>query len=148
MEEQYCKLKDGNKVYLIESVSKDIVRLRNGNSVVTTDVSNIQYLSKENISTPPTRGYAVEVSEKEVPLEIMLRHKLKEEAIWELDKYIDQAIVAHIPRVRIIHGKHGGTLRKAVHEYLSTNPFVKEYFIADYNEGGYGVTIAILKNRI
>ena len=71
-------------------------------------------------------------------------HKLKETAISELDKYIDQAIIAKLGRVRIIHGKHGGVLREAVHEYLSSHPYVKEYNIADYTEGGLGVTVAIL----
>ena len=61
--------------------------------------------------------------------------------------YIDRAIVAKLGRVKIIHGKHGGVLRNAVHEYLSTHPFVKEYHIADYSEGGLGVTVAILGKK-
>ena len=57
--------------------------------------------------------------------EIMLRHKFKDEAIAELDKYIDQALVEKLGRIRIIHGRHGGILRNAVHEYLKNHPYVK-----------------------
>ena len=77
----------------------------------------------------------------------MLRHKLKDEAISELDKYIDQAIVAKLGRVRIIHGRHGGVLRDAVHEYLKAHPHVKSFEIAGYGEGGIGVTVAALGKK-
>lgn len=77
--------------------------------------------------------------------EIMLRHKTKEEAIYELDKFIDSAIVNKVYIVRIIHGKHGGILREAVHEYLKNNSRVESFRLAGYFEGQFGVTIAYLK---
>ena len=77
----------------------------------------------------------------------MLRHKFKDEALAELDKYIDQAIVAKLGRVKIIHGRHGGVLREAVHEYLRNHPYVKEFSLANYGEGGIGVTVAILGKK-
>lgn len=77
--------------------------------------------------------------------EIMLRHKTKEDAIYELDKFIDTAIINKISIVKIIHGKHGGILREAVHEYLKNHKRVESYKLGGYFEGQFGVTIANLK---
>lgn len=143
---EYCKLLDGNKIYEVKKINGDKITLRNANSTIVTEVSNVTFLDAENVRTRNS-STSISVSDDVVPNEIMLRHKLKEEAISELDKYIDQAIVAKLGRVRIIHGKHGGVLRNAVHEYLSSHPFVKKYHIADYSEGGLGVTIAILEKK-
>ncbi len=77
--------------------------------------------------------------------ELMLRHKTREEAIYELDKFIDSAIINKVFIVRIIHGKNGGILRDAVHEYLKSNKRVESYNLAGYFEGQFGVTIANLK---
>lgn len=148
MKSKYCKLLDGNKIYEVEKIKDNKVTLRYANSIIITDVSNVIMLDESNINN---RNYnsniTISVSNDFIPNEIMLRHKLKEEAILELDKYIDQAVVAKIGRIRIIHGKHGGILRNAVHEYLASHPFVKEYHIADYSEGGLGVTVAILGRK-
>lgn len=149
MNSKYCKLLEGNKIYVVEKIDGYKITLRNSNSTIVTDISNVTFLDEKNINFRCSNSsVTISVSDNTVPYEIMLRHKLKEEAISELDKYIDQAVVAKLGRVRIIHGKHGGVLRNAVHEYLSTHPFVKEYHIADYSEGGLGVTVAVLgKNR-
>lgn len=77
--------------------------------------------------------------------EIMLRHQTVEVALYNLDIFISDAIAHRIKRVRIIHGRHGGILRKAVHEYLKSSQYVDKYQLADYFEGSYGVTIAYLK---
>jgi len=77
--------------------------------------------------------------------EIMLRHKTREEAIYELDKFIDGAIINKVTILRIIHGKNGGILRDAVHEYLKNNKNVESFKLAGYFEGQFGVTIANLK---
>ena len=77
--------------------------------------------------------------------EIMLRHKTREEAIYELDKFIDSAIINKITVIRIIHGKNGGILRDAVHEYLKNNTNIDSFKLAGYFEGQFGVTIAKLK---
>ena len=126
----------------------DKITLKHTNSTIVTNTSNVIFLDKENINyIKPKSNITISVNDDVVPNEIMLRHKLKEEAILELDKYIDRAVVKKIGRVRIIHGKHGGILRNAVHEYLSTHPLVKDYHIADYSEGGLGVTVAILGKK-
>lgn len=148
MNSKYCKLLDGNKIYKIEKINGDKITLRYANSTIITNSSNVVMLDETNVNNRSSNSsITISVSQETVENEIMLRHKLKEEAILELDKYIDTAIVAKLGRIRIIHGKHGGILRNAVHEYLSTHPFVKDYHIADYSEGGLGVTVATLGKK-
>lgn len=77
--------------------------------------------------------------------EIMLRHQFKDEAIENLDRFIDKAVSNRKKKVRIIHGRHGGVLRNAVHEYLEKHPNVEKFELAEYYEGSIGVTIAYLK---
>ena len=77
--------------------------------------------------------------------EIMIRHQTVEEALSNLDKFIDNAICNNVKIVKIIHGKNGGILRKEVHKYLENSPYVKEHRLGGYYEGSYGVTIAFLK---
>lgn len=82
---------------------------------------------------------------QEISTEIMLRHMHVEEALYELDKYINNALIANLTTIRIVHGKGEGILRKAVHEYLKNHPNVKSYRLGNYGEGDFGVTIAELK---
>jgi DNA mismatch repair protein MutS2 len=75
-----------------------------------------------------------------------LRGMTREEALMTLDKYIDDAFLASIPEITIIHGKGTGALRKAVEEYLqSTEKYIAGYRLGQPSEGGAGVTIAKLK---
>jgi len=77
----------------------------------------------------------------------MLRHLTVDEASFRLDQYLNDAFMAGLPSVRIVHGKGTGTLRQAVHEVLDKHPLVKSYRLGDYGEGDYGVTVAELINR-
>ncbi|MBR6689398.1 MAG: Smr/MutS family protein [Clostridia bacterium] len=132
---------------MVEKISNKKIYLRYENTVITTDIGNIEFVP-ENEVTKKKSTYSITLETPEIPNEIMLRHKLKETAIAELDKYIDQAVLNNLGRVRIIHGKHGGVLREAVHEYLASHPYVKDFSIADYSEGGLGVTVAILGKNV
>ena len=77
--------------------------------------------------------------------EINLIGKTTDEAVLELDKYLDDAYLAHLSEVRIVHGKGTGALRKAVQNFLRKNKHVDSYRNGEYNEGGAGVTIAKLR---
>lgn len=77
--------------------------------------------------------------------EIMIRHQTVDEALANLEKFIDNAICNNVKIVKIIHGKNGGILRREVHKYLENSPYVKEHRLGGYYEGSYGVTIAFLK---
>lgn len=80
-----------------------------------------------------------------VSSEINLIGKTVDEAISELDKYIDDAYISHVTQVRIVHGKGTGALRNAVHNYLKRAGYIAEYRLAEYGEGDAGVTIATFK---
>lgn len=77
--------------------------------------------------------------------EINLLGKTVDEAVAELDKYLDDAYIAHISPVRIVHGKGTGALRKGVHDYLRRQKHIKEYHLAAFGEGDAGVTIVEFK---
>lgn len=80
-----------------------------------------------------------------VSTEINLIGKTVDEALSVLDKYLDDAYLAHLPSVRIVHGKGTGALRNAVHTYLKRARVVKNYHLAEFGEGDAGVTIAEFK---
>lgn len=77
--------------------------------------------------------------------EINLLGMTVDEACMELEKFIDNAYMAHLPSVRIVHGKGTGALRKGVQQYLRRNKHVKTFRLGEYGEGDAGVTIAELK---
>ncbi|CDA15207.1 MutS2 protein [uncultured Clostridium sp.] len=77
--------------------------------------------------------------------EINLLGKTVDEAVSELDKYLDDALLSHLNSVRVVHGKGTGALRKGIHEYLRRQKHVKSYRLAEYGEGDAGVTIVELK---
>ena len=80
-----------------------------------------------------------------VSSEINLLGRTVDEAIAELDKYLDDAYLAHLPSVRIVHGKGTGALRNAVQQHLKRVKFVDSYRLGEFGEGDAGVTIATFK---
>ena len=78
--------------------------------------------------------------------EINLLGSTVDEAISKLDKYLDDAYLAHLGSVRIVHGKGTGALRTAVHQYLKRASYVKSFRLGEHGEGDAGVTIAEFKN--
>ena len=87
------------------------------------------------ISTPRTRS---------VPRELHLLGKRAEEAEWEVDSYLDAAVIAGLAEVRIVHGAGTGALRRAVRELLGAHPLVKSFRPGGRGEGGDGATVVQL----
>ena len=77
--------------------------------------------------------------------EINLLGKTVDEAVSELDKYLDDALLSHLSTVRVVHGKGTGALRKGIHEFLRRQKHVKSYRLGEFGEGDAGVTIVELK---
>lgn len=77
--------------------------------------------------------------------EIDLRGKLVEEALGELDKYLDDAVITGINQVSIIHGKGTGALRSGIHQFLKKHAHITDFRLGEFGEGDSGVTIVILK---
>ena len=96
----------------------------------------------------PTNNSKVHINNtasKSVSPEINLLGENVDTAIEILDKYLDNCSLAHLKQVRVIHGKGTGKLREGIHSYLKKCKYVKQYRIAGFGEGDYGVTIVELK---
>jgi DNA mismatch repair protein MutS2 len=68
-----------------------------------------------------------------------------DEAVSVLDKYLDDALIAHLGQVRVVHGKGTGALRAGIHKHLKKLKTVKEFHLAEFGEGDAGVTIVVFK---
>jgi DNA mismatch repair protein MutS2 len=90
---------------------------------------------------------AQEAAQQDVHGEIDLRGTRAEECLSRLETYIDRAILAGYPQVRIIHGKGEGILRREVHRFLESHAGVRSFRDGEGPEGGWGVTIALLEGR-
>ncbi|MFU8797032.1 MAG: Smr/MutS family protein [Dehalococcoidia bacterium] len=84
---------------------------------------------------------------KAVDRELRLRHLTVDEALSRLDQYLNDAFMAGLSSVRIVHGKGMGRLRYAVHDLLAEHPLVTSYRLGDYGEGDYGVTVVEITDR-
>ena len=107
----------------------------------------------EEDTTPGSRKYSktgagkIKMSKSaSVSTEINLIGKTTDEAIALLDKYLDDAYLAHLPSVRIVHGKGTGALRNAVQAHLKRLKYVKSFHLGEFGEGDAGVTIAEFKD--
>jgi DNA mismatch repair protein MutS2 len=77
--------------------------------------------------------------------EILLINLRAEQAERDLEKFLDDAVLAGLPSVRIVHGKGEGILRKVTQDYLKSHPSVLNFRDGEPAEGGHGVTIASFK---
>lgn len=87
----------------------------------------------------------VNLNLKSVSSSVDLRGLDSEEACYDADKYLDEAYMAGLGEVSLIHGKGTGVLRKAINDMLKKHPHVKSYRLGEYGEGGTGVTVVQLK---
>ncbi|MGO5231159.1 endonuclease MutS2 [Thermoguttaceae bacterium LCP21S3_D4] len=113
---------------------------------------NIKDLVLIEDDTPGSKKYAKTGAGKlkmsksaSVSTEINLIGKTVDEAIALLDKYLDDAYLAHLPSVRIVHGKGTGALRSAVQSHLKRQSYIKSFHLGEFGEGDAGVTIAEFK---
>ena len=116
-----------------------------------TNIKDLAYAEEESVSTPVLQrsssgsGKMKMSKTLTISTEINLLGKTVDEALPALDKYLDDAYLAHLPSVRVVHGKGTGALRNAVHNHLKRLKYVKEYRLGEYGEGDAGVTIVTFK---
>ncbi len=153
------KLKKGDSVKIISMNLKGIVNTlpdAKGNLFVQcgimrmqTNVNDLVPIKEETITAPAlqrTNTGKLKMSKSfSVSSEINLLGCTVDEAIAKLDKYLDDAYLAHLPSVRVVHGKGTGALRNAVQSHLKRLKYVKEYRLGEYGEGDAGVTIVTFK---
>ena len=112
-------------------------------------ISDLELVDEPVISTPTMQrtgaGKIRMAKSASISTEINLLGKTVDEAIAELDKYLDDAYIAHVKSVRIVHGKGTGALRKGVHNYLKRQKHVASFRLGEFGEGDAGVTIVEFK---
>ena len=121
-------VKVGNMQMRVSYTEIEPVRPEDNKRELSTSILDVQYNKTGNVKT-----------------ELNLQGQTVDEAWTETDKYIDDAFLAGLPRVRIIHGKGTGALRTAIHDLLRDHVQVSDFQLAALNEGGEGATIVTLK---
>ena len=155
------KLKKGDSVRIISMGLKGTVSslpdakgnlfIQCGIMRTQANINDIAMIQEESITAPGYSGKRSASSGTKmskslsVSTEINLLGRTVDEALAEIDKYLDDAYLAHLPSVRIVHGKGTGALRQAVHKHLKKLKYVKEYRLGEYGEGDAGVTIVTFK---
>lgn len=150
----------GDSVHVISMNAKGIVRsLPNAKNMITVQmgilqstvsISDVEIIKEDEPKTnsqmkQKAGQYGASMSKaRTIKPEINLLGMTVDEAIMELDKYLDDACLSHLNQVRIVHGKGTGALRKGVHEYLRKQKYVKSFRLGEYGEGDAGVTIVEL----
>ena len=153
------KLKKGDSVKIVSMGLKGTVNTlpdAKGNLFVQcgimrtqTNINDLVLIQEESVSAPTlqrSNTSKIKMSKSySISTEINLLGRTVDEAISELDKYLDDAYLAHLPSVRVVHGKGTGALRSAVHSHLKRLKYVKEFRLGEYSEGDAGVTIVTFK---
>ncbi len=154
-----AKLKKGDSVKIVSMGLKGTVNTlpdAKGNLFVLcgimrtqTNVKDLVYCEETTVTTPTlqrTNTGKIKMSKSfSISPEINLLGRTTDEAIAELDKYLDDAYLSHLSSVRVVHGKGTGALRAAVHSHLKRMKNVKEFRLGEYGEGDAGVTIVTFK---
>ena len=153
------KLKKGDTVKIVSmglkgtvstlSDAKGALFVQCGIIRTQTNISDLVLVEENDISTPKLQHSntgKIKMSKSiSVSTEINLLGKTVDEAIPMLDKYLDDAYLAHLPSVRVVHGKGTGALRSAVQSHLKRLKYVKEFRLGEFGEGDAGVTIVTFK---
>lgn len=153
-------LKQGDDVYVVSfdrtgtamsaPDSNGDVMVQCGNMKIKVPLAELTYYeAKKEPKTNSSRNISSKVragKSQFIASEIDCRGQNVEEGLGNIDKYLDDAYLAGLKTVTIIHGKGTGVLRAAVQKYLRTNPHVKSYRPGTFGEGEMGVTVVELKN--
>lgn len=151
-------IKDGLNVYISSLGTNGIilgnivnksneVQVRVGSMKMNVKLSDLRKLSS-NVSTSKSTGkVTTEKSSKTkvISPEINVIGQNVDEAIYVIDKYLDNCASANISPVRIVHGKGTGKLREGIHSFLKKHPHVKSFRIGTFGEGEMGVTVVEIK---
>ena len=142
----------------VEKIDKETAEIIVGAMRFREKLSNLQVVSAavaaENAPKPPTRGEKLQNQTKDSNLrldtadmnaELNLIGHTTADAEYEIDRFLDEAYLAALPRVRIIHGFGTGALKNFVHHFLKGHPHISKFAFAPSDQGGNGATIAELK---
>ena len=132
---------------ILEELGGDEYQVQVGSLKMKVRRKDLAWTGSGEPSREKTRitGTTVRRSSEAVRPELDLRGKMVEEALFEIDKYLDQAILAGYREVHLIHGKGTGALRSGVQQFLRNHPRVKKFRLGSHGEGGSGVTVVELQ---
>ena len=148
-------LKIGQTVYILSfkkegtiySISDNSIKVQIGIIKTNVDLSDIKLIDTKNANSKQSKGInlKLESTAKNMSTQIDVMGLTVDEAIYEIDKFLDTAYLNRFATVTILHGKGTGKLKQGIHQFLKSNKYVKNYRIGEYNEGQDGVTIVTLK---
>ncbi len=130
------------------------IQIQLGNAKMNVNINKLQKIEKEviqnkylykKIDTTSSKCKQVNSKSKYISPELNVIGQTVEEAIFIIDKYLDDCIISNLNNLRIVHGKGTGKLRNGIHKFLKTHPHVKSFRIGSFGEGELGVTILELK---
>jgi len=129
------KILDNGKAFEVQA---GIIKMK-------VSVSNLRLMKQEKVKTPVSGVRTVKGSQRELSTEIDIRGQNVEEAILEVDSFIDNAVLCGIQTITIIHGKGTGALRAGIHQHLKRHRNIRTFRLGVYGEGENGVTICEIK---
>jgi len=135
---------------VVEMIGDKKAKVAVGKAFMTVDTIDLTRRKTESAQDAKSKNRSIgtvkaSAAEGEFRPEIMLRGMTVDEAMEALEKFLDDAVLAGVGQVYIVHGKGTGRLRKALTTFLKSHRTVESIRIGDWNEGGHGVTIARLK---
>lgn len=146
----------GDKVRIKDCFNYGIIKNIKNNDVFYIDINGKNVVVKKNMIEKINKNIIENTCnikknntnynfENSFVPEIMIRHQTLDIAMYNVENFINDAILNNVKNIKIIHGRSGGILRNAVHEYLKHNKNVESYRLGGYTEGNNGVTIVKLK---
>jgi DNA mismatch repair protein MutS2 len=129
----------------IEKLDKDTAEILVGSIRLREKLTNLRPTQAETRPVGRVSSVSKPIDAPDASSELNLIGKTTAEAEYELDRFIDEAYIASLPRVRIIHGFGTGALKNYVHHFLKNHELVERFTFAPQSEGGHGATIADIK---
>ena len=131
-----------------ELIGKEKAKIKIGNMFTTVALRNLMPAEQTGIVTNKRKrnlssSYSVDAIDSN---QIHLRGMTVDEAMEQLERFLDKAVISGLEQVYVIHGKGTGKLRRILSDYLKARNEVDSIRLGDYNEGGAGVTVVRLKN--
>jgi DNA mismatch repair protein MutS2 len=136
------RVKDTSQMGELIEIKSPFGTVLAGNARLKVNLGSLQKITPSKAVTAVIGGSSIYTPEGKT--EIDLRGLLGDEAITQVERFLDDAVVGGLHRVDIIHGKGTGALRKRISEFLKTYPHVRSFRLGEWNEGGTGVTVVEL----
>ncbi len=140
----YVEIKSVRQRGYVQEISGNEAVVQVGIMRLTAPIKDLLSRQSPDEETGYQRNRTYLDTRKNISSEINLRGMMAEQALNETEVYLEQAFLAGMEKVRIIHGKGTGALRRAVREFLTGHPYIKSFRDGEASEGGNGVTIAFL----